>query len=205
MTTIRPRSIAWLALAAAACGGAVYRPSYELANAQPKPPSQLVARKIRRPLYMVLDPSRVKDTWALKNSDGEFQLRSFHAFVRRDLKRAMQEYFEQVEVVGPGQPPTGAPHVVADVRVDDVSLHDLVTGALTYVKIEMTWSFALRPSEANDYAFSFGGTATSSESYPTFEAGCAQLVESAIGSMLGKWTEKGGFEALKKVDPDAGG
>jgi hypothetical protein len=33
--------------------------------------------------------------------------------------------------------------------------------------------------------------------HPTFEAGCAQLVENAIPGMLKKWTESGGIEALR--------
>jgi hypothetical protein len=73
----------------------------------------------------------------------------------------------------------------------------LVRGALTYQLIEMTWAFALRRSEDTDFAYSFAGTATSADSYRTFEAGLGQLVENAIPSMLKKWTESGGMDALR--------
>jgi hypothetical protein len=75
--------------------------------------------------------------------------------------------------------------------------HPLVRGALTYQLIEMTWAFALRRSEDTDFAYSFAGTATSADSYRTFEAGLGQLVENAIPSMLKKWTESGGMDALR--------
>jgi len=39
---------------------------YSLANARPKVMSLMVARKIDRPLYIVLDATRVKDTWSLE-------------------------------------------------------------------------------------------------------------------------------------------
>lgn len=121
----------------------------------------------------------------------------FHEFVRRDLRAAMTGYFSRVEVVDASQALPTTPHVVADVKIDQIRLNALVRGVLTYEMIEMTWAFALRASDQTDYAYSFAGTATSNDSYPTFEAGCAQLVENAIPAMLKKWTEDGGVAALR--------
>ncbi len=178
---------------------------YSMRNVHPTPPSLMVARKIQRPLYIVLDASKVKDTWPLETAScatgtagcERFKLIDFQEFVRRDLRSAMMNYFERVEVVDSAQalPPT--PHVVADVKVDAIRLNALVRGYLTYQLIEMTWGFALRGSDQQEYAYSFAGTAASNDSYPTFEAGCAQLVENAIPAMLKKWTENGGIEALR--------
>lgn len=56
------------------------------------------------------------------------------------------------------------PHVVADVEVDAIKLDALVRGALTYQLIEMTWGFALRGSDQQEYAYSFAGTASSNDS-----------------------------------------
>jgi len=178
---------------------------YSLRNSHPTPPSLMVAHKIQRPLYIVLDTSRVKDTWPLETaacatrSAGceHFNLFDFQEFVRRDLRAAMTNYFSRVEVVDASQPLPSTPHVVADVKVDNVHLNALVRGYLTYQLIEMTWGFALRGSDQQEYAYSFAGTASSNDSYPTFEAGCAQLVENAIPAMLKKWTEGGGIEKLR--------
>jgi hypothetical protein len=178
---------------------------YSLADARPKPISLMVARKIARPLYIVLDPTKVKDTWKLETapcatgSDGceRFNLLQVQQFVRRDLKGAMETYFSRVEVIDSAAALPSALHVVADVKVDDVRLNGLVRGALTYQLIEMSWGFAMRNSDEAEYAYSFAGTASSNDSYPTFEAGCAQLVENALPAMLKKWSEGGGVEAMR--------
>jgi hypothetical protein len=178
---------------------------YSMRNVHSTPPSLMVARKINRPLFIVVDASKVKDTWTLATAPcamgaancEHFKLMDFQEFVRRDLRAAMTNYFSRVEVIDAGQPLPTTPHVVADVKVDDVRLNALVRGYLTYNLIEMTWGFALRGSDQQEYAYSFAGTATSNDSYPTFEAGCAQLVENAIPAMLKKWTENGGIEALR--------
>ncbi len=182
---------------------------YSLANAKPKPPVLMVARKIDVPLYVVLDQSHVKDTWDLETAPcatnaprcERFKLFEAQSFVRRDLKAAMESYFSRVEIVdsADGLPPT--PHVVADVRVDDFRLNALQRGPYVYQLIEMTWAFALRPSGQDDYAYSFAGTSQSNDSYPTFEAGCATLVENALTSMLKKWVESNGPQQLREGAP----
>ncbi len=205
-----------LALAATGCATGNYTRSafgteggYSLANAKPKPPVLMVGRKIDVPLYVVLDASRVKDTWELEtapcatNSSGceRFKLFEAQSFVRRDLKAAMENYFSRVEIVDSAEllPPTA--HVVADVRVDGFRLNALNRGALVYQLIEMTWGFALRPSGQEDYAYSFAATSQSNDSYPTFEAGCATLVENALTSMLKRWVESNGPQQLREQAP----
>jgi len=163
-------------------------------------PSLLVAKKIERPLFIVLDDTRVKDSWQLSsNAMSGGTLKDFQLLVSRDIKGALEPYFSKVTVVKSRDGLPNTPHIVADVKVDRLKLHDMVAGALTYVLIEITWSFALRPSEADDYVFSFAGTASSSESYPTFEVGLAQMVESAVTGMLKKWTESEGIEKLRTL------
>ncbi len=180
---------------------------YSLQNAHATPPSLMVARKIERPLYVVLDPAKVKDVWTLETSacatttEGceTFKLFDVQQFVRRDLKIALEHYFSSVTVVGTGQALPSTPHVVADVKIDRIKVTALPRGMLTYQIIQMTWGFGLRPSDKADYTYSFAGTAESKDSYPTFEAGCAQVIEDAIPAMLKKWTEGGGIEALRDV------
>ena len=201
-----------LTLFASGCGGGNYTRSvygtqggYSLKNAKPKPASLMVARKIDRPLYVILDAAKVRDKWTIDTSAcatgssgcEHFQLMDAQEFVKRDLKAALSDFFSRVEIVAPGQPLPTTPHVVADVKVDDIRIHDLVRGSLTYAIIQMTWGFALRKSENKDYAYSFAGTAESNDSYPTFEAGLGQMIENAIPSMLKKWTESGGVDALR--------
>jgi len=197
---------------AVGCGGGNFGRSvngtaggYSLTNAHAKPAALLIAQKIERPLYIVLDPTRVKKIWPLETAGcatggagcERFNLMDVDQFVRRDLKSAMGNYFSRVEVVDSAKELPTTPHVVGDVKIDDIKLNELVRGRATHVIIEMTWAFALRKNEAKEYAYSFAGTAHSGDSYPTFEAGCTQLVENAIPGMLKKWTEEGGIEALR--------
>lgn len=196
------------------CGGANYGRSvngtqggYSMANVHAKPASLLVAHKIERPLYIVLDPARVKKTWSLATAAcatgasqcERFDLMDVDQFVRRDLRSALEGYFSRVVVVDSAKALPATPHVVGDVKIDDIKLDSLVRGPMTHVIIEMTWGFALRNNDASDYAYSFAGTAQSGDSHPTFEAGCAQLVENAIPTMLKKWTEDGGMAALRSA------
>lgn len=199
-----------LAFLALGCAPANYGQSaygtdgYSMKNVRASPPSVMVAHKIARPLFIVLDPTRVPDTWPMQTDAcvvggagcEHFKVTDFQEFVRRDLKHAMESYFTKVEVVPSLAAITASDYVVADVKVDSLTLRSMVTGMLTHVFIHMNWSFALRPKESQEYVYSFGGTAESNDSYPTFEAGCAQLVENAIPGMLKKWIEEGGIDAL---------
>ena len=76
-------------------------------------------------------------------------------------------------------------------------------GALTYQLIEMQWGFALRPSDRDEHSYSFAGLATSGDTYPTFEAGCAQLVEGAIAAMVKRGLEEAGGPAALRSNPPA--
>jgi hypothetical protein len=212
MTTLRAVLVAALCLSGCASGNYVRSAygtegGYSLANAKPKPPSVMVARKIERPLYIVLDAAKLKDSWALEtaacatDSMGceRFKLLEVQLLARRDLKNLMEQYFSKVEIVASAAALPQTPHIVADVKVDDIRLNGLVRGRLTYQLIEMTWGFAMRPSEAQDYSFTFGGTASSADSYPTFEAGCATLVENALAAMLKSWVEGHGVEKFQSL------
>ncbi len=199
-----------LLLSVTGCFGSHYRPSYSMANVSAKPASLMVAQKIQRPLYLVIDPARVPDSWSLKeassfnpNDGPKTKLEEFQRFVSRDLKEAMGNYFSRVEVVTAGTALPSEPHVVGDVKVDRVQLHSTPVGGLVYTVIEMTWGMGLRPSESKEYAFTFAGEGRSSESYPTFEVGVAQLVESAILGFNKSLVEKGGLDALKQINEAA--
>lgn len=180
-----------------------YRGSFSVANANPKPMSLMVARKIDRTLYIILDPARVPDTWTLENNAcandlpgcSYTDLTGFQSFVSRDLRIAMANYFSRVLVVAPSFERPSAPYAVAEVKVDNVVFRSM-SRTYNLGHIEMTWAFALRLSEDEDFAYSYAGGATSSDMFETFEIGYAQLVENAIPVMLKEWTEKGGFKDM---------
>src|SRR4051812_5600677 len=110
-----PTSVAFVVLAlTASCASGNYTRSvygtvggYSMKNVHSTPPSLMVARKIERPLYIVLDAGKVKDTWPLDTAScatgaagcEHFKLTDFQEFVRRDLRATMTNYFSRVEVV----------------------------------------------------------------------------------------------------------
>lgn len=205
-----------LVLLTACGGGGNYRRSingtdggYSFKNVKASVPSVMVAHKIDRPLYLVLDPAKLKDRWEMSTTACEtksagcehFAIFDVQEFVKRDLQNAFSQYFTKVEVVAPGAIPT-TPSIVGDVKIDDLRLHDEVAGMLTYTHIEMNWGLALRRSEDTDYSYSFAGVATTPGSYPTFEAGLGQMVENAITTMMKKLVEEGGMKRLDGSDAE---
>lgn len=171
---------------------------YSMGHVYAKPPAPLVARKIARPLYIVLDDMRVRNAWRISTPGCEiggddcekFALYDAQLFVRRDLVRLLSNYFSHVEVIAPGAT-VKERHVLADVKIDDIKLRNVQRGPLLHTFIDMTWSLAMRRGEDADYAFSYAATASSNDTYSSFEAGLAQLVENSLGAMSAKWTESG--------------
>lgn len=171
--------------------GTTYRASYSFSSVVVAPPASS-ARKLDVPLVIVLDPSRVRDRWKMRADERTFELTDFRAFVSRDLRAAFAEYFSDVRVVAPDAPDPVAPFVRADVNVDDVSMHERVTNGYSYAKLGMRWSLTMRASGATAAAFTYQGVAASTEAYPTFEAGCAQMVGSAESDLMQRFSERGG-------------
>ncbi len=151
------------------------------------PMSLMVAKKIDAPLVIILDPAKVPDSWPMHK---KYAVADWDTFVSRDLKKAMETYFTTVTVLAPGAPLPEGPHMVADVKVDRVQLSPIDVGGLTYNVMEMQWGFAVRPSGADAYLFSFAGKAHSKETYSSALVGLGQLVESAVAGLLQAWSEK---------------
>jgi hypothetical protein len=128
------------------------------ARLQIQPTVPMVARKIARSLFIVLDPAQVPDRYTIpEQTNKEIQILEIHEFVRRDLHHGLSALFESVVVVAPSVAiPEGA--LVAQVRIQrfaaDVDM--VTTGNETASRVygQMGWSFAIRGSGAADFAFS---------------------------------------------------
>lgn len=158
----------------------------------------MVAKKFERPLYIVVDPAKIQEIWPLETMGRTADLVDFGTFFRRDVKKTMEAYFAQVEIISSARELPETPHIIADVKVDRVRVNDRVVGHLTYAIIEMNWGFALRPNESDDYIYSYAGVNTSDNVYSTFEEGLTQMFENAITTMTSGWVEKDGVKDLRK-------
>jgi hypothetical protein len=207
------KHLALLLLGAAACGGArasaggtgaaadVYTVDLHARTVQASPP--MIAKPLPRRLLLVVDPQKVADTlpiakWQQRGKTAA--VAGVQQYVAASLQKTLGAYFRDVAVVAPGFAEPSEPYVVADLRVDGVEARSIATGSLTYVILNLTWAIAVRPSEADEYLFSFAGVAPSAETYGSLEEGCDQMMRSALHGLLESWTEKDVFGALAAAD-----
>jgi hypothetical protein len=173
--SVRRAALALLTLAIAACS---LSPVYT-SHLYVRPTLPMIASKIERPLYVVLDPAQVPDQYTIpEGAIKELKIYEIHDFVRRDLRGTLATYFAHVHVVAPGAPiPDGA--LVALVQIQGFAL-DAETGPLQLTYMlgangkpgpmlmpsvsahgRMEWAFAIRVPGERDYAFSFSDSAIS--------------------------------------------
>jgi hypothetical protein len=160
----------------------------------PKPPTIMVAKKMDVPLYIVLDPARVKPEYAAPRID---KLLNMQSFVTRDLTRVMGEYFSEVKVVASANEAPKGRTVIADVKVDEFKSESVILSGTGYTVLVMTWSFAVRPSESEDYLFSFAGIAKSHPNQKSWDGAVTNLLENALTGLLDEWASAGAANALK--------
>ena len=68
----------------------------------------------------------------------------------------------------------------------------------------MTWSFAVRTSDSEDYLFSFAGIAKSEPNQKSFDAAVTNLLENALTGLLDKWASTGTLNTLKEWSSKSG-
>mgnify|MGYP004398298105 FL=1 len=190
----RVRVGALCAMLLAGClGGAASRQA-DLTGRSVAAPTMMVARPLPRTLYIVLDPMRVPDRVHVRQS--QYSAIEFRTFFKRSLRTALAPYFQRILVVDSPPLDEPDPHFVADVRLDGIEMRP--HGRLGYAQdvLQMQWGFAIRPSEADDYLFSFTGTGVSETEYSQLELGFQQMMLSALTGLVSKWTEGDVFQHL---------
>jgi hypothetical protein len=129
----------------------------DLKIAEVRPPALMVAQKVQRPLVILLQDDKLPPELEIRNLKNMRQkVISLQLFATRDIKQVFAQYFKTVMVVRPADKRPTGPHIVADVRVDSIGM----TGGAYDRRIVMSWAFALRPSEAMAYLYSYAGEST---------------------------------------------
>ena len=185
------------ALGLACCAGPV-----DVKTLSPKPPTIMVAKKLEVPLYIVLDPTRVKPEYAAPRIE---KLKNMQSFVTRDLTRVMGEYFSEVKIVSSASEAPKERAVIADVKVDEFKSETAILSGNGYTVLVMTWSFAIRTSDSEDYLFSFAGIAKSEPNQKSFDDAVTNLIENALTGLLDKWASTGTLNTLKEWSSKSGG
>lgn len=129
-----------------------------------RPTLPMLASKIARPLYVVLDPAEVPDSYTIpERTVKEIRILQIHDFVRRDLKRTLASIFDKVEVIGADEfIPTDV--LIGQVRIQRFAVEaDMATsGGYTAGRVygQMGWSFAISRPREHAFAFSYADTVT---------------------------------------------
>jgi hypothetical protein len=177
--------------------GCVLGPTrHSLTTMNVSPPGLMVAKRSPRTLYLVVDSAKLpaEITVQMAGNPTRETIADLQEFVRRDLKKAFSAYFDDVQVVSVGQPLGQSPHVVADVKIDRIEA--IRTGQrnngilVVYSAVtSMTWGLGLRPSESDEYLYSFAGESRGT-SGDTADFVYRSMFESAITDMLKGYTDK---------------
>ncbi|MBO6938238.1 MAG: hypothetical protein JJ863_24935 [Deltaproteobacteria bacterium] len=180
------------------CGASTQQHAHDLSGRSVATPTLMVSRPIERKLYLVMDPVQVPDTVVIRRSN--HSATAFRSFLTRSLRAALGHYFQGIAVVE-SAPTTAEPHIIADVRLDSVEMGTSATPGKSALK--MQWALALRPSEVEDYVFSFAGQGVSEamdfERMVTFERAFEQMLLSALTGFIEKWTSEDVFPSLRAV------
>ena len=76
-------------------------------------------------------------------------------------------------------------------------------GTVSVAVVEMTWSFAVRPNDADDYLFSFAGITTSNLRAGSHDEVAVQLIENSVTALLDEWAKSDTFAKLRAWHEDA--
>ncbi len=197
MTSHRAPLLTLAALVASSGCALVSGPSQlSVEQLAPTPPSLMIAKRSPRTAYLVLDPARVPAELPVlvAGQDRGGKLVSVQSFVERDLRRVLNNYFAQVEVVAPGAVPANKPHVVVDVKLERVEVLQTSRrqdGIVTHTAgaAMLTWGLGMRASDEDEYLFSFAGESVGVPNEdPNFVF--RSMLEAALSQLLKGYTEK---------------
>jgi hypothetical protein len=176
-------------LALAGCASGIH-----VDTLSPKPAKLMVATKVDVPLYIVLDSAKVQDVYQV---DGFGTVSGMHAFVERDVRGIMSEYFSDVKVISSASGASGDKFVLADVSIVRLTKQTVVRAGVGHKILELNWNFALRTNDAQDYMFSFAGIAQSEAPAKSLAEVGTRLIENSLTGLLDEWAASDAFSKLR--------
>jgi len=201
---LRPVRAAFLAMVMALAGCAM-RP-VDARSLTPDVPQPIDTRRIEIPLYIVLDPVKLPNAMTASGKGTKpVEVTGLHAFVERDLQKALSQVFASVTVAPPSQPaPTGI-FFTGEVLVNTLSTYagppaPGTTTAGAYAR--MQWSLHIRAYEAPADAFVYQGTAqgtlpitSTRQTAPAFES----MFEDALTRLMANMDAQKIYERLSRT------
>ena len=201
---VRPVRAALLAFTMALAGCAMQ--PVDARSLTPNVPQPLDTRRIEIPLYIVLDPGKLpNDMTAGGKGVKPVEVTGLHAFVERDLQKALSQVFASVTVAPPSQPAPAGIFFTGEVLVNTLSTFagppapgSDKPGAYA----RMQWSLHIRAYGAPADAFVYQGTAQGTvpitsvrETSPAFQS----MFEDALGRLMANLDAQKVYERLSRT------
>jgi len=202
---VRPVRAALLAFVMTLAGGCAMQP-VDARSLTPNVPQPLDTRRIEIPLYIVLDPVKLPDAMTAAGKGVKpVEVTGLHAFVERDLQKALSQVFASVTVAPPSQPaPTGV-FFTGEVLVNTLSTFagPPAPGTTTpgaYAR--MQWSLHIRAYGAPADAFVYQGTAQGTVSITSVRAtspAFQSMFEDALVRLMANMDSQKIYERLSRT------
>jgi len=172
----------------------------------PAVPQPIDTRRIEIPLYIILDPVKLPEGMIAQGQGVKpIEVNGLHAFVERDLQRALSQVFASVTVAPPSQPaPTGV-FFTGEVLINTLSTYGgpPAPGTSTAgAHARMQWSLHIRAYGAPADAFVYQGTAqgtlaitSTRQTAPAFQS----MFEDALSRLMAHMDAQKIYERLSRT------
>lgn len=165
------------------------------------PSNLMVQQTSDLPVYLIVDEEDVPSvkTVLVDGRDQGGMLTNVDQFVKRDLRRFFENYFDEVHVVEDSEVDLSAPHLVVHTQLQRVEVQPAGSdGHVSYGAAILSWGLGIGYSEANEYLFSFTGDSMGA---PTADHNRVfrSMFESALSDLASAYSEKDVHEAILQL------
>jgi len=172
----------------------------------PAVPQPADTRRLEIPLYLVLDATKFPDGMTASGPGVKpIEVTGLHAFVERDLQKALSQVFAKVVVAQPSMPAPAELFFTGQVLINSMTTltQPVAPGSAEQaVFVRMQWSLHIRAYGAPADAFVYQATAQSTkpivsvrETGPAF----ASLFEDALSRLLAHWAAQQAYDRLART------
>ena len=181
-----------LVVFALACATASEPSAISVGELDPVSSNLMVKQTSDIPVYLVMDTEDVPaaKTVLVDGRDEGGRLVDVDQFVKRDLRRFYENYFDEVHVVEETEVDESAPHVVVHTQLHRVDVQPAGSDARAYYGAAvLTWGLAMGYSEADEYMFSMTGDSMGAPA-ADHDRIFRTMFESAISDLGSAYSEK---------------
>ncbi|MBL9106333.1 MAG: hypothetical protein JNL82_35755 [Myxococcales bacterium] len=172
----------------------------------PNVPQPQDTRRIEIPLYVILDPAKLPDAMTAQGPGVKpIEVSGLHAFVERDLQKALSQLFSRVVVAPPSTAAPAETFFTGMVLINSLTTFTQAVAPGSSDKavfMRMQWSLHIRAYGAPADAFVYQGTAQSTvpitsvrETSPAFNS----VLEDALARLLAHFDGQKAYDRLSRT------